>query len=322
MAGCSKKQYAIMMGAGNEGKQLASKMGSMEQGDFNKAFADLLQSDAATDVASGYKQEEDEDFQEFDNDNSFEDDKPIEDKPQIEDKPEENNSPVEDNPSVENNLPAYKSKYASEDFEDARFYPVTDEDRKNAGPKYLGRYHSIYDAAGLNDNEPGNWKKERDMFKYVGDSKRGASIVQGPDGYFSGNPRINSMSFKTQQQAADWLDEVNPDEHMYGVYFKPGDERQYIYRDSEDKYDLEAPDAYKNARNKYKYQEISNKTAKMPNGKDMKLTDFAEKIAPWTMQEDGNLEIAATIIASKYGLSENEALNYLKNVHHTGNGGK
>ena len=66
---------------------------------------------------------------------------------------------------------------------------------------------------------------------------------------------------------------------------------------------------------------IGNKTAKMPNGQDMTLNDFATKLASWTMQEDGNLEIAASVIAQKYGISENDALDYLKNIHHTGKGG-
>ena len=40
MAGCSKKQYAIMMSAGDEGKKLASEMGGMEQDKFNEATND------------------------------------------------------------------------------------------------------------------------------------------------------------------------------------------------------------------------------------------------------------------------------------------
>lgn len=59
MAGCSKKQYAIMMNS-NEGKKLAAKMGGMSQEEFNKAFADLL--------GSNYSQDDDEDFKEFDAD--------------------------------------------------------------------------------------------------------------------------------------------------------------------------------------------------------------------------------------------------------------
>ena len=59
MAGCSKKQYAIMMNS-NEGKKLAAKMGGMSQDEFNKAFSDLL--------GSNYNQDEDEDYKEFDAD--------------------------------------------------------------------------------------------------------------------------------------------------------------------------------------------------------------------------------------------------------------
>ena len=62
MAGCSKKQYAIMMSAGEEGKKLASEMGGMEQDEFNKAFSDLMGQ------GGGYNQDEDEDYKEFDPD--------------------------------------------------------------------------------------------------------------------------------------------------------------------------------------------------------------------------------------------------------------
>lgn len=168
----------------------------------------------------------------------------------------------------------YQSKYKSEDYEDARYYPVTEEDRKAAGPKYLGRYHSIYDAAGLDDKDPAAWKKERDMFKYVGDSNTGASIVQGPDGYFSGNPRINSMSFKTMEQARDYLDRKNPEEHKYGVYFKPGDEREYVYRDKDDKYDLDAPDAYRIAREAAKANQEDKEFKYIHENADTALNNF------------------------------------------------
>lgn len=145
--------------------------------------------------------------------------------------------------------PPYKAKYANEDFEDARFYPVTDEDRKNAGPRYKGRYHSIADAHGLTDND--TWDNEHRMFKYAGDSKTGASIVQGPDGYYSGNPRINSMSFKTFEQARDYLDGKNPEDHKYGTYYEGDVQKTYRGKDDNGKeYDLEAPDVYKAARTK------------------------------------------------------------------------
>jgi len=193
-------------------------------------------------------------------------------------------------------FPEYKSKYKSEDYDDARFYPVSDEDKKAAGPKYLGRYHSIYDAAGLNDKDPGSWKKEKEMFKYVGDSNTGASIVQGPDGYFSGNPRINTMSFKTLEQAKDYLDKKNPEEHKYGVYFKPGDEREYIYRDAEDKYELEAPDAYRNARESAKkteglFNSYMDKVAKAPL-KDLKYVESDLKYAGLTEEQNNKIREA------------------------------
>ena len=458
MAGCSKKQYAIMMSSGSEGQKLASKMGSMEQEEFNKAFAELIQSDSAADASykaenSKWSKEEDEDYQDFDatseedygfdeeedeenNDREYSDDavmeylenydytgnESLEDiktlareydpnitdrdaeimaqkilesgkvgnnqgedtkivsingqpididnldmyddediyetdekgfvllpkqyKKEIQDalnakKSEGNGSQNKEKPnldkiyndlqsiqkdfsdyysldrngntiifktpdsgremykfnedgsisvvsdegnsktykdynelknnviwfgqldgSIGNTENPYQSKYKAEDYEDARYYPVSDEDRKAAGPRYLGRYHSIYDAAGLDDKDPAAWKKERDMFKYVGDSSTGASIVQGPDGYYSGNPRINSMAFRTFEQARDYLDRKNPDEHKYGVYFKDGDEREYVYHDKDEngkEYDVEGPDAYKKAKEAAKAKQSEQK---------------------------------------------------------------
>lgn len=68
MAGCSKKQYAIMMSAGSEGKKLASEMGSMDQDKFDAAFSELLGSGAVkqSDGEKPYSREEDEDYGDFD----------------------------------------------------------------------------------------------------------------------------------------------------------------------------------------------------------------------------------------------------------------
>lgn len=141
----------------------------------------------------------------------------------------------------------YKPKKAFEDFEGARFYPVSDEDRKAAGPRWLGRYHSIDEAHG---GDGRGWLN-RDMYKHVGKSKNGSDIVQGPDGYYSGNPLTNSMSFKTLDAARDYLDQKNPDEHKYGVYFEGDMQRTYRGKDESGKeYDMEAPDAYKLSRGK------------------------------------------------------------------------
>lgn len=78
MAGCSKKQYAIMMGSGPEGEKLAARMGAMEQEEFNQAFKELLESDAATETVaraeesgetpSKWSADDDEDYGEFDPD--------------------------------------------------------------------------------------------------------------------------------------------------------------------------------------------------------------------------------------------------------------
>lgn len=139
------------------------------------------------------------------------------------------------------------SKYKAEDFEDARFYPS--EKTMDENNRWIGRYHSIHDAFdGTYEDDFSGGK-----FKGVGSSKKGSSIYELPDGYFSGNPRINSMSFKTKEAASDYLDRVNPEEHKYGAYYDAdtGVERTYRGKDADGKeYDMEGPDAYKAARSK------------------------------------------------------------------------
>ena len=70
MAGCSKKQYAIMMSAGQEGKKLASEMGGMEQDKFDEAFSALLGSGAykPQEGEKEYSRDTDEDYGDFDAD--------------------------------------------------------------------------------------------------------------------------------------------------------------------------------------------------------------------------------------------------------------
>ena len=163
-------------------------------------------------------------------------------------------SDKDDLSDVENNQ--YQSPHKFEDFEDARYYPVSDEDRKAAGPKWLGKYHSIMDAHGGTDE---NFK---DKFKFAGKSEklRGADIYQGPDGYFSGNPRINSMSFKTKEALEDYFDKMYSDYRIT----EPGNNY--------------APDAYKAARMKspeYKSKAFNNSIGKFieGNGSDQELDE-------------------------------------------------
>lgn len=141
------------------------------------------------------------------------------------------------------------AKYKNEDYEDARFYPT---ESTMDGTNYVGRYHSIYDAFGKDDSK----------FKGVEALKDGTSVYQLPDGYFSGNPRINSMSFKTREAFEDYHNRKNPDEHKYGVYFNPGSDIEQMYRgrdNSGKEYDMEAPDAYKSARRTSKMKDYVSK---------------------------------------------------------------
>ena len=99
-----------------------------------------------------------------------------------------------------------------EDYDNLRYYPVSEEDRKAAGARYLGDSFTIGEAFGLNrDNDTPEEFNRR--FKYVGDApKTGHSIYQLPDNYFSMNPRITGMSFKNRDELEDYL------EHEYDDY--------------------------------------------------------------------------------------------------------
>ncbi len=139
----------------------------------------------------------------------------------------------------------YEPKYKAEDFEDARYYPT---ESTMDGNRWVGRYRSIADAHGVGND----FKKYREAFKPAGEYN-GYSIVQGPDGYYSINPNITSMSFKTREALQDYLDKKNPEEHKYGIYFEPGSDIEQTYRGKNEdgsEYDMEGPDAYKAARTK------------------------------------------------------------------------
>jgi len=144
----------------------------------------------------------------------------------------------------------YKAKYDYEDFEDARFYPTKST---MDGSRWVGRYRGIAEAHGL--DRYNDYKGFNEKFKPVGDYK-GTSIFQLPDGYFSINPNITSMSFKTKEALQDYLDKKNPEEHKFGLYYD-GDVQKMYEGVGEDgkRYGIEGPDAYKAARNKSKVQQ-------------------------------------------------------------------
>lgn len=134
----------------------------------------------------------------------------------------------------------YKSKYEPEDFEDARFYPSKSTMDENN--RWVGRYHSMTDAHGLR-----GWYDEN--VKHVG-NYNGTAMFQLPDGYYSINPNITSMSFKTKEALENYLSNKNPEEHKYGAYYdEKGNQKIYHGKGDDGKeYDMEGPDAYKAAR--------------------------------------------------------------------------
>lgn len=132
---------------------------------------------------------------------------------------------------TKNESAPYKPVHEYEDFEDARYYPTKSNTDENG--KWIGKHYSVAEAHGLTDanDTPEEFNKR---FKHVGNTKDGADIFQGPDGYFSGNPRINSMAFKTKEALQEYM------ENMYGKYAYAG------YGDSDPR--STGPEAYKKAR--------------------------------------------------------------------------
>ena len=61
-----------------------------------------------------------------------------------------------------------------------------------------------------------------------------------------------------------------------------------------------------------KPEDFAKKTAKMPNGKEMSLFDFAHNIVNYL-----DTDTASTIIASKFGVSEADAKAYLESPYNT-----
>ena len=127
--------------------------------------------------------------------------------------------------------PEYKPAHEPKDYGNARFYPTKSS---MEGNRYVGKYHSIADAHGFNDRDPLHAYKSYEMdkfgpFTHVGSLKDGhTSVYQGPDGYYSTNPLITSMSFKTIDDLQDYANDPEKKYKMYGDGF----------------YGIEGPDAY------------------------------------------------------------------------------
>lgn len=89
-----------------------------------------------------------------------------------------------------------QQKFTSKDYGNVRVYPNetgSDMDKNN---KWIGKRYSLMEAHNLNDDYLKN--------NLVGKTKSGADIYKMPDGYFSGNPRINDASFKDIQDLEDF----------------------------------------------------------------------------------------------------------------------
>lgn len=85
-----------------------------------------------------------------------------------------------------------KAKYKSEDSGDTRYYPT---ESNIEGSRWTGKRHSISDA----------FDEDNNSFKQIG-SYKNTDIYQLPDGYFSINPRISDVSFKTKDALENYID--------------------------------------------------------------------------------------------------------------------
>lgn len=185
--------------------------------------------------------------------------------------------------------PSYKTIVPAEDLDDARYYPTESTMDKNN--RWVGRYHSIYDAFDGTDKDD----FRGDKFKPVGDYN-GISIYQLPDGYFSTNPRITDMSFKSKEALQNYLDKKNPEEHKYGVYFENGNERVYKDKDSNGKeYDIAAPDAYKKARTYMGKQNASDEYRQNIESKREKLIERVPTVANKLTRSELDLLVEALL---------------------------
>ena len=106
----------------------------------------------------------------------------------------------------------YKAKYKPKDVGNVRYYPNETGSMMDKNNKWIGKSYSIHDAFGFPNDSKRDW---------VGKTKSGADIARLPDGYFSTNPRITSMSFKT-------IDDVNDYEDFWREnYQKPQEDPNY-----------------------------------------------------------------------------------------------
>lgn len=168
----------------------------------------------------------------------------------------------------------YKPIYDYEDFGDARYY------KNNSGS---GReYHDIASAHGISDEE--SYRKDfKNRFKYVGQTKDGVDIYQGPDGYFSTNPLITSMSFKTKEALQDYEDKRTTD-YAYGGYNK-------------DNPNISAPEAYTAARRK------AIRAAEDKDVSNRKINHIMEYFDIWGKPSEREFDD----VVKHYGLNDSES---------------
>ena len=89
-----------------------------------------------------------------------------------------------------------QQKFTSKDYGNVRVYPNETGSNMDKNNKWIGKRYSLMEAHKLDDNYLKN--------NLVGKTKSGADIYKMPDGYFSGNPRINDASFKNVQDLEDF----------------------------------------------------------------------------------------------------------------------
>lgn len=94
--------------------------------------------------------------------------------------------------------------YESDDIGNMRTFPNRTGSPMTKDNRWIGTHYSIDEAhSGNPQGDEANFSKR---FRPVGKTKLGSDIFQGPDGYYSLNPRVYGESFKTIEDLEDYYE--------------------------------------------------------------------------------------------------------------------
>ena len=114
----------------------------------------------------------------------------------VEESKKEVSMPERKEMDLDANKKPMQPKFTSKDYGNVRVYPNETGSNMSKDNKWIGKRYNLMEAHNLNDD----YLKKN----LVGKTKSGADVYKMPDGYFSGNPRINDASFKNVQDLEDF----------------------------------------------------------------------------------------------------------------------